>query len=107
MIAETLLVTMILATAPDPESSRDRWFAEDKLRHFVTSFVVTSVSASSARAAGLDRRRGIVAGAGTGVLVGLLKEVHDTRSGGIFSTRDLLWDLGGVGGAVLLLDASR
>ena len=90
-----------LAPPPDP------WFGEDKLRHFFTSFVVTSFSASAARMAGLEARSSLYLGAGAAASAGLYKEIQDARIGGIFSGRDLVWDLGGIAAAGLILDAGR
>ena len=81
----------------------DRFFGEDKLKHFFTSFVVTSLAASGARAAGLSADESLWIGAGTGATVGILKEVSDLRrEGATASLYDIVWDLGGVGAAAAL-----
>ncbi len=103
MIATTLLVLTLAV----PPQTPDPWWAEDKLRHFAASFVATSLSASAARAAGLDQPGSLYAGSATGVTVAVGKEVSDRRRGGIFSLRDLVWDAAGIAAAVLLLDAAR
>jgi uncharacterized protein YfiM (DUF2279 family) len=104
--AWALLLSAGLECAPS-DRARDPWFAEDKLKHFFTSFVVTSISASGARAVGLDRRQSIRVGAAVAGTSGLLKEVDDARRGGVFSVADLVWDAGGVGAGVLMLERSR
>ena len=105
MILHTLAVAAVLhATAVRPP---DPWFAEDKLKHFAASFVVSSLSASGARAFGLDRRQSVAAGAAVGLASGFAKEIGDARSGIGFSVKDILWDIAGVSAAVALLDASR
>ena len=87
-------------TGPQPA---DRFFGEDKLKHFLTSFVVTSLAASGARAAGLDADASLWVGVGTGATVGVLKEVSDlNREGSTASLYDIVWDLGGVGAAAAL-----
>jgi uncharacterized protein YfiM (DUF2279 family) len=106
MTLATALLAAGLAFGP-AGSPDDRWLAEDKLKHFFTSFVATSLAASGARVAGLDRERSLVLGAGAGLGAGVLKEIHDARAGGGFSYRDLLWDLAGIGAAAALVDASR
>lgn len=103
MIAESLLMASLLCV-PEPPLS---WFGEDKIKHFVASFVVSSLAASSARAAGLRRSDSLLLGAGVGVSVGLAKELDDVRRGGGFSGYDLVWDLAGVGAAIAVLDAAR
>lgn len=85
---------------PLGQEPADRFFGEDKLKHFFTSFVVTSLAASGARAAGLDADMSLLVGVGTGATVGVLKEVSDLRrEGATASLYDIVWDLGGVGAA--------
>jgi uncharacterized protein YfiM (DUF2279 family) len=103
---QSFLVASIIAStqnAPPP----DPIFGEDKVQHFVTSFVVSSLVMSGARLAGLDRRDSIIAGASVSLTIGIGKEVHDARRGQFFSVRDLLWDMAGTGAGVLLLDQTR
>lgn len=91
---------------PDPPG--DRWFGEDKVKHFVASFVVTSLAASGARAAGLDSRGSVWVGVGTGVAAGVWKELRDRgRAGETSSFRDLAWDLLGVAAASAVMDQMR
>jgi len=86
----------------------DRWLAEDKFKHFFASFAVTLLAAGAARAAGLEARESMVAGAGTGVGAGVWKEVRDAgRPGGHFSVRDLVWDLAGVGAGIAVTAQAR
>lgn len=83
--------------APQP---RDPWFGADKVRHFVASFVVTSIAAGAARTAGADVEQSAWVGAGVGTSVGIWKELRDRgRPDATPSFRDLAWDLGGVGAA--------
>lgn len=102
----TTLLAATLLSAP-PQLPPIRWFGEDKLKHFFASFVLSSVSASASRAAGLDHRESLAVGAGVGAFGGVLKEVQDRRRGGPFSGTDLLWDAAGVGAAVVFLDAGH
>lgn len=100
-----LLVCWCLS-APAPAG--DRWFADDKLRHFLASFVVTSLSASGARAAGLSADESVWVGAGLGTSSGIWKELRDRgQEGGTASLRDLVWDLGGVGAASAVMAQVR
>ncbi len=88
---------------PAGAQPQDRFFGEDKLKHFFTSFVVTSLAASGARAAGLDPDASLLVGVGTGTTVGVLKEVSDLRrEGATASVYDIVWDLGGVGAAAVI-----
>jgi uncharacterized protein YfiM (DUF2279 family) len=97
-----LFLCMTLGRQAGPQPP-DRFFGEDKLKHFFTSFVVTSLAASGARAAGLDADASLLVGVGTGATVGVLKEVSDLRrEGAQASLYDIVWDLGGVGAAAAI-----
>ena len=106
MIIETLLTASLLAHAP-PDTVPDPFFAEDKMKHFVTSFVVGSLAGTGARVAGLDRNESAIVGTSFTVSAGVVKEIKDRRRGQFFSIRDLFWDLAGAGLAFLLLDNVR
>lgn len=82
-------------TAP----TADRWLAEDKLRHFALSFATVQLGYGAGRVV-FDREASVPVAAGLSLLLGVGKEVHDARSGGPFSARDLAWDLAGVALAV-------
>lgn len=99
-----LMLCLSLGGGPSaPTQPRDRWFGEDKLKHFVTSFIVTSLASSGARAAGLDNDAAMLVGTGTGVSLGLWKEWSDrTAEGHTASLRDVAWDLAGVGAAAVV-----
>jgi uncharacterized protein YfiM (DUF2279 family) len=85
------------------DSPGDRWIAEDKFKHFFTSYVVTALGIASARAAGLDARQSLMVGAGVGAGAGVWKEIRDARlPEGHASVRDLVWDAAGVGAAVVV-----
>lgn len=91
--------------APQP---RDPFFGEDKFKHFVTSFIVTSLAASGARAAGLDHDSALLVGVGTGAAVGIGKEVRDLgREDARASINDIVWDLAGVGAAAAVASRSQ
>ena len=103
---ETCLLMLCLSlggqrtAAAQPE---DRWFGEDKVKHFVTSFIVTSLASSGARAVGLDNDASLLVGAGTGAGLGLWKEWSDRNAEGhTASVRDIVWDLAGVGAAAVV-----
>jgi uncharacterized protein YfiM (DUF2279 family) len=92
--------------AGDPP--RDAWFAEDKYKHFAAAFAATTLSASAARTAGLERDASLRLGAATGAAFSLWKEIEDhRRPGGYFSVRDLVWDAAGVGAGVYVVGRGR
>lgn len=84
----------------------DPWVAEDKLRHFALSFAATKLAYGGARFA-LDPSTAVPVAAGTAASLGLAKELHDRRTGGAFSTRDLAWNAAGVGLGIAFVRAMR
>lgn len=90
------------------QNPRDRWIAEDKFKHFVASFVITSISASAARAAGMEPAESAWVGAGVGGSFGIWKEIRDSRRPReTASFRDLVWDFAGVGAGVAMMRQVR
>lgn len=83
--------------------SGDRWFAADKAKHFFSAAFVQSVSFSGLRLTGIGRNGALVGATVVTSVVSVGKEVHDRRSGGEFSVKDLVWDAGGLLAASLLL----
>lgn len=87
---------------------RDPALGEDKFKHFFTSFLVTSLAASGARAAGLDADEALIVGAGVGTGVGVWKELRDRGTPGAQSSAlDLAFDLAGVGAGVAVVHQAR
>ena len=103
-----LVPALCLCLSFQGSPARDRWIGEDKWKHFFASFVVTSISASAARAAGLDPAPSAWVGAGVGVGAGLWKELRDRRRPDATpSLKDGVWDLAGVGASTALLRQVR
>jgi uncharacterized protein YfiM (DUF2279 family) len=84
----------------------DRWFAEDKLRHFAYSYAITSTTAAAARTV-TGRNESAAIGAVIGVMAGIAKELYDRKTDGTPSFRDLLWDVAGVTAAVMVAQQAR
>jgi uncharacterized protein YfiM (DUF2279 family) len=104
-----LMLCLCFALSSGPGRAPDRFFAEDKVKHFAASFFFTSVAASGARAAGLERTPALVTGASVGLGLGLAKEFRDRRSPetSTASALDLAWDALGVGAATVLVAQAR
>jgi uncharacterized protein YfiM (DUF2279 family) len=104
-----LFFCLSLGGGPQPRlQPGDSFFGEDKFKHFVTSFIVTSLAASGARAAGLDHDSALMVGVGTGAAVGVGKELRDLgREDATASVRDIVWDLAGVGAAAAVASRSQ
>lgn len=90
-----------------PQQPADRWFAEDKMRHFAMAFAATSFGHAGARALGADANVATAIGAAATVVASVGKEVFDRRAGGLFSYRDLVWDAAGILLSVALLGNAR
>lgn len=87
----------------DEHPGGDRWFSPDKAKHFFMAAFVQSASFSALRSTGL-RWKGSIAGASAvTAAVSVGKEVHDARTGGDASVKDLIWDVGAAAGATVLL----
>lgn len=72
-------------------AAQDRWFAEDKYRHFFMSFGGTVLGYGAVGALG-DADAAAAIALGAGAAAGVAKELLDRRAGGSFSLRDLAWD---------------
>lgn len=81
----------------------DGWFGRDKVKHFLVSAVVQSISFAALETAGADRGNALAGAAAVTLGVGMGKEWYDRRQGRSFSVRDLAWDAAGAGAASLLM----
>ena len=96
MIAQLALAASL--TAPP-----DHWFGSDKLKHFFIAAFTQTVAYSALQAARVDHDQALVAAWAVTATVSVAKEVHDRRSYGLFSYRDLVWDAAGAGVATLVI----
>jgi putative lipoprotein len=94
-------VNLLFAQLAPPHT--DSWFGIDKLKHFLLSAFVESVSYSALQAAHVNHRAAMGGAIGVTMAIGVGRELHDRRiPGNLFSVRDLTWDaLGATAGAVL------
>jgi putative lipoprotein len=96
MIAQ-LALAMSLTAPPD------NWFGSDKLKHFFIAAFTQSVAYSALQAARVHHDEALVGAWAVSATVSVAKEVHDRRSYGLFSYRDLVWDAAGAGVATLVI----
>jgi uncharacterized protein YfiM (DUF2279 family) len=97
-----LALSLSLVTPPDP------WFGADKLKHFFIAAFTQSVTYSVLQTAGVRHDPALASAFAVTAAVSVAKEVHDRRSYGLFSVRDLVWDAAGAGAAsVLIYNAVR
>ena len=94
----THLVLALAIVAPP-----DHWFGSDKLKHFFMSAFTQSVTYSALQAARVRHDRALAGAWGVTAVISVAKEVHDRRTTGLFSVRDLAWDAAGAGAATVII----
>src|SRR5215207_9035730 len=96
MIAHVALSLSVLAPP-------DHWFGSDKLKHFFLAAFTQSVTYSALQLAGVRHDRALASAwvVTAGISVG--KEIHDRKTTGLFSVRDLVWDAAGAGAATAVI----
>jgi uncharacterized protein YfiM (DUF2279 family) len=85
----------------------DRWIGVDKVQHFAVSFLIQSAAYETLRATGHGRRSSTGGAWLTTLSAGVGKELYDRHSYGLFSVKDLSWDVGGMAAASVALNNSR
>ena len=86
---------------------RDSWFGADKIKHFFMSAFIESLTFSGLQAVGVHRNAAFAGAIGAVAAAGIAKEMHDKRTRGLFSVRDLSWDAAGAGAALLMLRSTQ
>jgi putative lipoprotein len=87
---------------------RDSWFGVDKIKHFFMSAFIESMTFSGLQAAGANRNAAFAGAISATAALGVAKEMHDKKTKGVFSFRDLTWDgLGATAGLVMLKSTQR
>jgi uncharacterized protein YfiM (DUF2279 family) len=81
----------------------DRWLGADKIKHFFISAFVESVSYSALRTVNVKHDPALVAASAITLGAGVGKEIHDHRTYGLFSVKDLSWDIAGGAAAATVL----
>ena len=92
------------AHAPPP---RDSWFGADKLKHFFVAAFTQSVAYTALQTARVRHDHALAGAWAVTAAVSVAKEVHDKRTTGLFSVRDLVWDAAGAGVATVWLTHSQ
>ena len=102
MIRTLMVVGLLQVGAPDG------WLGPDKLKHFFLAAFTQSLAYSVTQVTTRGSRSSLLLSASlASAAVGIGKEMHDRRSSGLFSVRDLAWDAAGAGAATLLLVQTR
>lgn len=85
----------------------DHWFGADKVKHFVMSAFIESVTYSALRSAHVRHDPALIAASSLTLGVGVGKELYDHHSYGLFSVKDLSWDIAGNAAAATVLARTR
>jgi uncharacterized protein YfiM (DUF2279 family) len=99
-------VIVPIALALQMAAPRDAWFGADKLKHFFVAAFTQSVTYSVLQVAKVKHDHAMMGAWAVTATVSVAKEVHDRRTTGLFSIRDLVWDAAGAGAASLLIHRS-
>ena len=106
-----LALVLLLPAALPAQGARDKTpdpiFGPDKVQHFFVSMFLQSFTYSALRATKASHGSSLAGATVTSAFFGINKEFRDRRKTGLFSTKDLLWDAGGIGAATLLIGHSR
>lgn len=87
----------------DEHPGGDKWFAPDKAKHFFAAAFVQTASYGGLRYLRASPTASMVGASFVGAAFSVGKEVHDSRSGGVASGKDLSWDVAGMIAASALL----
>lgn len=100
-----LLLVLSLHGGPSAQEHHggDSWFGRDKLQHFFLSALAQSLGYGGLRGVGVSHGAALAGASVVTAALGVGKEVHDLRSNGEFSVRDLTWDAAGGATMTLLL----
>ncbi|MEO8880221.1 MAG: DUF2279 domain-containing protein [Gemmatimonadaceae bacterium] len=88
-------------------SGGDHWFGADKMKHFLLSAFVESVAYSALRTVNVRHDPALIGASVFTLGVGVGKELYDHHSYGLFSVKDLTWDVAGNAAAATVLVHSR
>jgi uncharacterized protein YfiM (DUF2279 family) len=103
-----LLISVALAPPPLGAQAkhvhqRDSWLGADKIKHFLMSAFIESLTFSGLQAVGAHRNASFAGAIGATAVFGVGKEIHDKQRGEPFSIHDLAWDAAGGGAAFVML----
>jgi putative lipoprotein len=85
----------------------DRWFGADKAKHFFISAFLESITYSALRSVNVRHDPALIAASTLTLSVGVGKELYDRHSYGLFSVKDLTWDVAGNAAAATVLAHTR
>ena len=102
-----LTVVPLAAGAQSRPKPADPVFGVDKVKHFFIVGFVESMSFASLQAAGSSRSTAKTGAIGAATIVSFGREIHDRRTKGLFSVRDLVWDAIGASAALIVINKTQ
>jgi uncharacterized protein YfiM (DUF2279 family) len=106
VMALALMPSAARAQSPPPKP-RDSIIGVDKVKHFFIAGFVESMTFAGLQAAGANRSPARTAAISATAIVSIGREIHDRRTKGLFSVRDLLWDTIGASAALLVINKTQ
>jgi len=85
----------------------DPVFGVDKVKHFFIAGFVESMTFAGMQAVGSNRSTARISAISATAIVSLGREIHDRKTKGLFSVRDLAWDAIGASAAMLVLNKTQ
>ena len=85
----------------------DKWLSSDKVKHFFMAAFVQSGSFGVLRLVGVERSGSLVGASVVSSGFSIGKEIHDAKSGGTASGKDLVWDVAGIIAASAVLNRTE
>jgi len=85
----------------------DPVFGVDKVKHFFIAGFVESMTFAGMQAVGSSRSTARISAISATAIVSLGREIHDRKTKGLFSVRDLAWDVIGASAALLVLNKTQ
>ena len=79
----------------------------DKVKHFFIVGFVESMTFASLQAAGTNRSTAKTAAITTAAAISFGREIHDRKTKGLFSLRDLMWDAIGASAALIVINKTQ
>lgn len=106
VVAHTACVSRLFGLSRADSATTGLPFGDDKLQHFFVSYAVYSFSYAGDRAIGFNRKGALINAFGAVLVIGVGKELYDSRHGKIFSIADIVADvLGGAAAYAMLKQA--
>src|SRR5215207_2936983 len=100
-------VVLLPAATVHAQQKSEPIFGVDKVKHFFIAGFVETMTFAGLEAAGAKKSPARTAAIGTTIVVSLGREMHDRRTKGLFSVKDLVWDALGAGAALLVINKTR